>query len=271
MRPPATRTGQRWTLLPSALAASLAVHSLLAVLIMFWPSTGMTPNLAEPPAVTIVFTVAASEPAQAPPAAPEPDQPEPPVPPEPDLAPATPQAATTTAPAEPPPAPATAAPEPAPRPPPHPPQPRQPSRPRPGAIRPVAPSPAQPQAPPDAAAAPAQTAAPPPSVISADWRNALGAWLQAHKTYPAEAKRRGDEGRATVRFTVDREGHVLEVQLVSGTGSTLLDTATTGESERGIGLATTAAALHFSVSPSAAHAPIRLLSTYCTFVVALNF
>ena len=28
-----------------------------------------------------------------------------------------------------------------------------------------------------------------------------------------------------MRFTVDREGHVLEVQLVSGTGSTLLDTA----------------------------------------------
>ena len=62
-------------------------------------------------------------------------------------------------------------------------------------------------------------------MVSADWRNALGAWLQAHKTYPEEAKRRGDEGRAIVRFTVDHDGHVLAVHLVSSTGSTLLDAA----------------------------------------------
>jgi len=49
--------------------------------------------------------------------------------------------------------------------------------------------------------------------------------LQAHKTYPDEARRRGDEGRATVRFTVRQDGKVLEQQLLSSTGSAILDAA----------------------------------------------
>jgi len=53
----------------------------------------------------------------------------------------------------------------------------------------------------------------------------LGAWLQANKTYPDEARRRGDEGRATVRFTVNKEGRVLDFQLLSSTGSAILDRA----------------------------------------------
>jgi len=72
--------------------------------------------------------------------------------------------------------------------------------------------------------------APPPgqtprSAVSPGWQSALGAWLQAHKTYPDEARRRGDEGRATVRFTVSQDGKVLELQLLSSTGSTILDAA----------------------------------------------
>jgi periplasmic protein TonB len=46
-----------------------------------------------------------------------------------------------------------------------------------------------------------------------------------NKTYPDEAWQRGDEGRAAVRFTVDREGRVLDCQLLSGTGSAILDAA----------------------------------------------
>jgi protein TonB len=80
---------------------------------------------------------------------------------------------------------------------------------------------------------PATASAPPiaaentsPSVpISAGWRSALSAWLQTNKTYPDEARRRGDEGRAAVRFTVNREGRVLDFQLLSGTGSPILDAA----------------------------------------------
>ena len=45
------------------------------------------------------------------------------------------------------------------------------------------------------------------------------------KTYPDAARRQGEQGRAIVRFTVDRGGQVLEVQLLSGTGSTSLDDA----------------------------------------------
>ena len=56
-------------------------------------------------------------------------------------------------------------------------------------------------------------------------RASLAAWLAAHKTYPEIARRRGEQGRAVVRFTVDRDGQVLDVQLVSGTGSTSLDDA----------------------------------------------
>ena len=62
-------------------------------------------------------------------------------------------------------------------------------------------------------------------MISSDWRSALLAWLQTHKTYPGEARRRGDEGRAVVRFTVTRDGNVLDVEVVSSTGSKVLDAA----------------------------------------------
>ena len=50
-------------------------------------------------------------------------------------------------------------------------------------------------------------------------------WLQSHKSYPDEARRRGEEGSALIRFTVDRAGHVLEFALVRGTGSEALDAA----------------------------------------------
>jgi protein TonB len=76
------------------------------------------------------------------------------------------------------------------------------------------------------AATPAEpTASAPAAAIAPGWRNALASWLEAHKTYPDEARRRGEQGGAVVRFTVDRGGQVLGVQLVSGTGSTSLDDA----------------------------------------------
>jgi periplasmic protein TonB len=92
-----------------------------------------------------------------------------------------------------------------------------PSRPR---IQQPGPARASPVAPSPAPAPPAS-----PSGVSSGWQSALDAWLQANKTYPQEARRRGDQGRATVRFTVYRDGRVLELQLLSGTGSTILDGA----------------------------------------------
>ncbi len=54
---------------------------------------------------------------------------------------------------------------------------------------------------------------------------ALGEWLTAHKTYPEEARRHGEEGRLSVRFTIDRSGHVGAVEVVRSSGSQSLDTA----------------------------------------------
>lgn len=53
----------------------------------------------------------------------------------------------------------------------------------------------------------------------------MSAWLQSHKTYPDEARERGEEGSALVRFTVDRSGRVLEFALVRGSGFASLDAA----------------------------------------------
>ncbi|MBS0558843.1 MAG: energy transducer TonB [Proteobacteria bacterium] len=54
---------------------------------------------------------------------------------------------------------------------------------------------------------------------------ALGAWPAAHKTYPAEARHRGEEGRLAVRFTMDCSGHVRAAEIVRGSGSEALDQA----------------------------------------------
>jgi periplasmic protein TonB len=62
-------------------------------------------------------------------------------------------------------------------------------------------------------------------MISAGWRSALGAWLQANKTYPEEARRRAEEGHAVVRFTVGHDGRVLEFQIIAATNSATLDAA----------------------------------------------
>ena len=60
---------------------------------------------------------------------------------------------------------------------------------------------------------------------SPDWTSALAAWLAAHKVYPAEARRRGEEGTAQIRFVVDRRGHVDEIALLQSTGFVDLDDA----------------------------------------------
>jgi protein TonB len=90
----------------------------------------------------------------------------------------------------------------------------------PAAAQPPAPSPSPPattQAPPAAAAPPVQT--------SASWRQALAAWLASHKVYPEEARRRGEQGNVTLRFTVEPSGRVVDVAVVHGSGSSRLDAA----------------------------------------------
>ncbi len=61
--------------------------------------------------------------------------------------------------------------------------------------------------------------------IDADWRGALDGWLRGHRHYPEEARRRGDQGRVAVHFSIDRQGQVSDAELVQGSGSALLDEA----------------------------------------------
>lgn len=86
-------------------------------------------------------------------------------------------------------------------------------------------SPPAPATAPPAPSPPAVTALPATADAIAGWRSALAAWLQSHKTYPETARRSGDQGRVVVHFTVDREGRVLDVALVQGSGSAVLDGA----------------------------------------------
>ena len=66
------------------------------------------------------------------------------------------------------------------------------------------------------------TAAP---IVSQSWEIQLSAWLEAHKRYPELARERHEQGAASLRFTVARDGSVLAVSLVGNSGSALLNAA----------------------------------------------
>ncbi len=84
---------------------------------------------------------------------------------------------------------------------------------------------------PQAAVAPPQTAsaatpvpAPLPSPeASAGYRALLSAWLNSHKRYPDAARQRGEEGRAVLRFEVDRSGRVIDYAVTTSSGYPDLD------------------------------------------------
>ena len=57
------------------------------------------------------------------------------------------------------------------------------------------------------------------------WTKALAAWLSAHKTYPEAARQRGIEGIVGLRFTVNRSGRVIALNVIRSSGSDVLDSA----------------------------------------------
>ncbi len=93
--------------------------------------------------------------------------------------------------------------------------------------RPLAPAsqPAASQAAAAPAARSAASAAASHSAISSSWSAALSAWLDAHKFYPELAQQRGEQGTVLLRFTVTRDGQVLTVSVIQGSGSEILDRA----------------------------------------------
>ena len=75
-------------------------------------------------------------------------------------------------------------------------------------------------------AAPMMMPAPHPApTVSPGYRSLLSAWLESHKRYPESARARAEEGRAVLRFRVDRSGRVLNYALAAGTGFADLDAA----------------------------------------------
>ncbi len=53
----------------------------------------------------------------------------------------------------------------------------------------------------------------------------LLAWIERHKRYPLAARRAGEQGSVLVRFTIDREGHLLHQDVLLSSGSAYLDAA----------------------------------------------
>jgi periplasmic protein TonB len=222
------------------LAASLLLHFTVAVAVALWlpPRAPTRPEPDQP--IEMIFQPPAEAAAEVPQppsaeAAPAPAEAPPPRPPEPmKQAPPVPVAPPPPQVEEAPPVPSVPAPveampavpppvaeQPRERPKPAPP-PRQQPRP---IVRapPAAPQPAP-------SAAPPQTATPtpveaPPAPISTAWRQALSAWLAAHKSYPEAARRGGEEGSVALRFAVERSGRVTEVSVARGSGSPVLDAA----------------------------------------------
>ncbi|EGG74888.1 Filamentous hemagglutinin [Gluconacetobacter sp. SXCC-1] len=86
-------------------------------------------------------------------------------------------------------------------------------------------------APPSVQAPPAPVqAAPAPGASSAraahdplTWQGALLAQLEKFKRYPPAAMGARQEGVPTVRFSMDRRGHVISVELASSSGHSMLD------------------------------------------------
>ena len=126
-----------------------------------------------------------------------------------------------------PPLPEPPPPEPIPEPPPklaEPPPPKPVPKPRPVVAKPT-------QTPKVADAAPVAPPMASPSVddapvVDPGWQRAVATWLATRKTYPEDARRRGEEGRVSVRFVVGRDGRVEDVDIVGSSGSERLDNAT---------------------------------------------
>lgn len=64
--------------------------------------------------------------------------------------------------------------------------------------------------------------------VSPDYDAELQDWIQRHLYYPEEAAQRGEDGTAEVHVVLDRSGKVRDIEVVSSSGATMLDDATSG-------------------------------------------
>lgn len=68
-------------------------------------------------------------------------------------------------------------------------------------------------------------AAPAPAAISSQWQSALASWVRSRTRYPDEARLSREQGGVLVRFTVRRDGAVMDTEVVHGSGHATLDQA----------------------------------------------
>ena len=208
------------------LGVSVAGHAVCLVLLILLLPARMPP-VPEPLATGGVEVVFAPLPKPPEPSIQPPTQPETPPPPEmePVPTPDEPVAAIE------PPQPAPEVPIPVVEPPPSPAPPKPIVKPPPKPVRrhleqaAPSPTPTSSQPTPAAIAAPQTAYAPTPvpapvpsSEVSPGYRALLSAWLDSHKRYPDSARQRGEEGRAILRFAVDRSGRVLNFALAQSSG-----------------------------------------------------
>jgi len=208
------------------LGVSVAGHAVCLVLLILLLPARMPP-VPEPLATGGVEVVFAPLPKPPEPSIQPPTQPETPPPPEmePVPPPDEPVAAIE------PPQPAPEVPSPVVEPPPSPPPPKPIVKPPPKPVRrhleqaAPSPTPTSSQPTPAAIAAPQTAYAPTPvpapapsSEVSPGYRALLSAWLDSHKRYPDSARQRGEEGRAILRFAVDRSGRVLSFAVAQSSG-----------------------------------------------------
>jgi periplasmic protein TonB len=219
----------RW---PLCLLVVLGIHGVAVLRLREIKPTPVAVNA--PPAVSLDLAPLPAPPTVAP-TPPAPAATEPPPPTEP------PPVATEPPPPEPaplPPEPEAVLPDPLPLPPPAvPPEvalPRPVPLKRPPPVRHTAEKPPQTVTPPTTtppteapAARPAQAAPPQaaaaPGAAAESWKSALAAYLAKFKRYPVSAQRRGEQGVAQVRFSVDRNGMAHAVTLFRSSGHADLD------------------------------------------------
>jgi periplasmic protein TonB len=60
----------------------------------------------------------------------------------------------------------------------------------------------------------------------ANWDSEIARLLEHNKRYPAEARARGEQGVVELKFSIDREGHLLSSHIVRSSGFAALDEET---------------------------------------------
>ena len=212
-------TRQKLTRYSGSLLLVLAVHAIAIVVALRWPASQA---IELPPAAMMIELPPMPEPAPPPP--PQVVQPPPP-PVEEEVVP-VPEVAEA-------PKPEIVVPKkvekPKPKPKPQPPKlvkKPEPPREEPAAEKPVDTPPTTAKTEPAAQPAPSAPPAPPSNALP-NWQSDLLRHLSKYKKYPEDARRRGMQGVARLRFVVDAQGNVLSYSIASSSGSPALDRATT--------------------------------------------